>query len=220
MTMIEEPFLTDETDGEEIEVSLAEYLAFWGDDRSHAPFYNYGIEGDNLEYLRDDLLPLVERLLLTWQFQKPLDRQNMETVKAFLEAKIKALSAGEEAPPIFREEETFKNENGVVITYAAVRKAMKGQPFDMRLRGDDVEAFEKAVNQGIDGRLQACWVPDRGDKISAKGRISVSVESLPVLLRRLFESPSRNARNLAVGIMSTLGFRDNGQWVDRDKENF
>lgn len=75
------------------------------------------------------------------------------------------------------------------ITYKQIRKAHP-QPYEMSLVGDAARIVQKAVNIGIDSHLQACFVPDRGDKYTAKGYrldCAVSCESLPVLLRRLTE---------------------------------
>lgn len=94
------------------------------------------------------------------------------------------------------------------ITYARIRKAMKGENYPMTLVGRDAEVVQKAVNAGIDARLEACFVPDRGDafqyitpmdikpcarfpngaSLGTKLQCSVSPDSLPVLLRRLTEN--------------------------------
>ena len=87
-----------------------------------------------------------------------------------------------------------------VITYDAIRTAMDGEPYIMSLTGkDEILAVIEAVNQGIDSHLEACFCPDRGDRYEGgtrkTGRLTlcrtleccVSVESLPTLLRRLFE---------------------------------
>ena len=59
------------------------------------------------------------------------------------------------------------------VDYATVRNAMNGEPFPMSLTDDDeIKAVVAAVNQGIDAHLEACFVPDRGDKLrgwQAKG---------------------------------------------------
>jgi hypothetical protein len=225
--MLVEPDLIDITDDEETTVTVAEYLAMWGCDPCYdrAPrkpgdgytFYNYGSEGDDLTYLKERLVPAVTRQLQDTTMSDH-DREQFEAIKTFAEAKVKALEAGQEAPPVAREEETFTNEMLVKITYGQVRKAMKGEPFKMRLRGQEYGAFASAVNQGIDARLQACFSHDRGDKSDARGNISISEESLPVLIRRLYEADDERANSLAAGIMSTLGFSDTGKWSDPDDE--
>ena len=86
------------------------------------------------------------------------------------------------------------------VTYGTVRRAMDGQPYTMSLTGqDEIRAVIQAVNQGIDGHLEACFCPALGDRYEGGQRkagklvlcrtleCSVSPESLPVLLRRLFE---------------------------------
>lgn len=95
---------------------------------------------------------------------------------------------------------SFLQENGCEVSYAAVRTAMGGEPFPMSLVGEDAEAVCQAVDEGIDSHLEACNVPSRGDRYTLDSRMVgdrlagfnrlscvVSCESLPVLLRRLFE---------------------------------
>ena len=117
--------------------------------------------------------------------------------------------------------------NGTV-TYNAVRSAMDGQPYTMSLTGtDEIRAVVDAVNQGIDSRLEACFCPQRGDSYEGgkrkAGRLTlcrtlecvVSLESLPVLLRRLFEGDDAGMK-LAGDILMTLGFDDYGHFVGRE----
>lgn len=130
---------------------------------------------------------------------------------------------------------TFQNGNLCEITYDAVRDAMKGEPFTMSLTDKhEVAAVVAAVNQGIDSHLEACFVPERGDTYGAGERkagelvvcrsmdCEVSVESLPVLLRRLFELEHEDTevmdagRGLADCILAVLGFDDCGRWHERD----
>jgi len=103
------------------------------------------------------------------------------------------------------------NQNCCEIEYDAIIAACKGENYTMSLVGRDADVVIKAVNIGIDSRLQACNCPDRGDdygqgkrSIIASERTkfweageelvlantlecSISPESLCVLLRRLFE---------------------------------
>jgi len=75
------------------------------------------------------------------------------------------------------------------IRYSTIRERMDG-PFDMSLTGRDANVVMKAVNQGIDAHLEACYAPDRGDFYDWEGhRLNcvISKESLPTLLRRLSE---------------------------------
>jgi hypothetical protein len=117
--------------------------------------------------------------------------------------------------------------NGTV-TYNAVRSAMHGQPYTMSLTGsDEIRAVVDAVNQGIDSHLEACFCPQRGDSYEGgkrkAGRLTlcrtlecvVSPESLPVLLRRLFEGDDAGM-TLAADILMTLGFDEYGQFVGRE----
>jgi hypothetical protein len=111
------------------------------------------------------------------------------------------------------------------ITYSMIREKMKGEPYEMVLRGDDAKVVELAVNAGIDAHLEACFYPERGDKYEwqcdplaeyaaiAGLHCQVSLESLPVLLRRLSEmDPVDDCEDcfpdeLASTILETLGFK-------------
>lgn len=55
---------------------------------------------------------------------------------------------------------SIENSNCCKITYELVRQAMDGEPFTMQLAGNDGPIVEEAVNQGIDGHLEACFCPD------------------------------------------------------------
>ena len=118
-------------------------------------------------------------------------------------------------------------DNGTV-TYDAVRMAMDGNPYPMSLTGrDEMQAVVTVVNQGIDSHLEACFCPDRGDRYEGGQRnagkyvlcrtldCAVSVESLPVLLRRLCEGADAG-QSLASDILMTLGFDEYGQFVGRE----
>jgi hypothetical protein len=77
----------------------------------------------------------------------------------------------------------------------------------MTLTGTESPAVIDAVNQGIDSRLEACFVPDRGDSYNRVGRrleCEVSKESLPVLIRRLLEADGEEGLMLASAICETL----------------
>jgi len=113
----------------------------------------------------------------------------------------------------------FVNTEGRTITYEDVRRAMS-KPYTMSLTGRAIKAVMAAVNQGIDAHLEACFVPERGDLYAGGARrvgskvmchtldCSVSSESLPVLLRRLFELEDTDledeAQSLANDILETL----------------
>ncbi len=87
----------------------------------------------------------------------------------------------------------------------------------MSLVGEDRQVIIAAVNQGIDSHLEACFVPERGDRFrlhtppGTRGSISgprlecqLSPESLPVLVRRLLGSGEEQAESLAASICQTL----------------
>jgi hypothetical protein len=120
------------------------------------------------------------------------------------------------------------------VTYSAIRKAMGGEPYTMSLTdSNEVEAIIAAVNQGIDSHLEACYCPGRGDRYEGGRRMAgklvlchtldcyVSPESLPVLLRRLYELDTTEdvadaAMSLADAVLMTLGFDEYGQFVGRE----
>ena len=120
------------------------------------------------------------------------------------------------------------------VTYKAVRKAMGGESYTMSLTDTtEIRAVVEAVNQGIDAHLEACYCPDRGDSYEGGERkagklvlcrsldCTVSPESLPVLLRRLFEPDTTDdvaeaGMTLAGDILMTLGFDEYGQFVGRE----
>lgn len=100
------------------------------------------------------------------------------------------------------------------VNYEAVRAAMD-KPYKMEMKGKDAIVVQLAVNQGIDSYLEACYVPDRGDSFEVVSlghgltalKCVVSVESMPVLLRRLLEEDGRHAErahDLAGSIMDQL----------------
>ncbi len=106
----------------------------------------------------------------------------------------------------------LRQENLCEVEYDAIIAACNGEPYTMSLTDRrEIEVVIKAVNIGIDSRLQACYCPDRGDDYGQGERsitatsdakrwkkgdklvlartleCSISPESLCVLLRRLFE---------------------------------
>jgi hypothetical protein len=114
------------------------------------------------------------------------------------------------------------------VSYETIRQAMGDTPFTMSLTDtDEVRAVVAAVNEGIDGHLEACYCPERGDSYTGGKRKSgklvlchsldcrISPESLPVLLRRLCESESAGMA-LASDILMVLGFDEYGQFIGRE----
>lgn len=98
-----------------------------------------------------------------------------------------------------------------------IGKVVPKRGYSMSLVGEDRQKIIAAVNQGNDSHLEACFVPDRGDRYELTtppgiaGRIcgtrlecNVSVESLSVLVRRLMESGDESAESLASSICQTL----------------
>ena len=123
----------------------------------------------------------------------------------------------------------FENDNGFTVTYDCIRRAMGDEPFTMSLTDtDEIRAVIEAVNQGIDAHLEACFCPDFGDRYEGGERKAgkfvlcrsldcvVSRESLPVLLRRLFELENEAADSLASDILSVLGINEYGKLVSRE----
>ena len=102
-------------------------------------------------------------------------------------------------------------------------------PFTMSLTDtDEIRAVVNAVNQGIDSCLEACFCPDRGDRYDGGTRkagklvlcgtleCSVSKESLPILLRRLFDSDDEAGPRLASDVLTVLGINEYGELVGRE----
>ncbi len=128
------------------------------------------------------------------------------------------------------------NTGSGTVTYGEVRKAMKGKPFTMSLTDtDEIEAVVAAVNEGIDSHLEACFCPERGDHYDDGQRKAgklvlcrtlecvVSPESLPVLLRRLYESDLGGdtevhsaGMQLSADILLALGINEHGDFVGRE----
>ena len=120
------------------------------------------------------------------------------------------------------------------VTYRAVRKAMEGEPYTMSLTDTyEIRAVIEAVYIGIDSHLEGCFCSELGDRYKGGKRMAgkrllcrtlecvVSIDSLPVLVRRLFELRNVGddvldaARRLAGDILLTLGFDEFGKFVDR-----
>lgn len=120
------------------------------------------------------------------------------------------------------------------VTYHAVRRAMAGETYTLSLTDtNEIRAVVDAVNVGIDSHLEACFCRERGDRYEGGKRTAgkhalcrtlecaVSVESLPVLVRRLFELDSDErvadaGMTLAGDILMTLGFDEYGRFVGRE----
>jgi hypothetical protein len=122
------------------------------------------------------------------------------------------------------------------VSYETIRKAMGNEPFTMSLTdSDEINAVIAAVNEGIDGHLEACYCPDRGDRYEGGERRAgklvmcrtlecvVSPESLPTLLRRLCESElggdpdvQAEGNRLASDILMVLGINECGQFIGRE----
>ena len=104
--------------------------------------------------------------------------------------------------------------------------------YEMSLVGEDIEAVRRVVNVGIDAHLTACFCRERGDAYEQDERsitatsdtkwwksgekivlattleCRLSIESLLVLLRRLYEDGSDEAWSLRSAILSTLGIEE------------
>lgn len=140
--------------------------------------------------------------------------------------------------------QVFSNGMGCEIDYSEVVKACDGENYKMSLVGDDAKVVTLAVNMGIDSRLQAVFgefangersiiaTSDTdywkdGDKLILAHTLECEVEpeSLPVLLRRLYENMEYTGEDgddadvghsLAESILMTLGFDDYGRFVGRE----
>ena len=136
---------------------------------------------------------------------------------------------------------TVTNQNNGQISYEAIRIAMQGKPYPMSLADDrEIEVVTHAVNLRIDSRLQSCFCEldsyeavdnapkwKKGDEVVLARTLecSVSPDSLPVLLRRLFEDTEYVGEDgddqdvgslLAENILMTLGFDETGRLVGRE----
>ena len=100
---------------------------------------------------------------------------------------------------------------------AAIAAAAPIRGYTMSLVGENGHAVITAVNQGIDAHLEACFVPDRGDRYGcltaqdvarklpgSRMECLVSPESLVTLVRRLMQADDPVAESLAAGICQTL----------------
>jgi hypothetical protein len=152
------------------------------------------------------------------------DLQNLETLLRYLKANLGTKAEEKDG--------SFQNSNLVTINYSRVLEA-NTDPFPMKQHGDYAAVLAQAMQMGIDSHLEACFVEERGDRClfhkvaqiaTLNGEkviapccgshpnalsVVVSAESLPVLLRRLFELDyGRNtdaARCLADDILDTIG---------------
>jgi hypothetical protein len=139
-------------------------------------------------------------------------------------------------------EKLYNNMMGYEVSYEDIRAAMKGKPYPMSLTDDaQINAVVLAVNAGIDSHLEACFCPERGDHFERGARkvgnavlcytleCVVSVESMPVLLRRLTEGDVSGeeedgereddaGEDLANDILDSLGFDENGDWSEPDND--
>jgi hypothetical protein len=100
---------------------------------------------------------------------------------------------------------------------AAIAAVAPSHGYTMSLVGEDARAVIVAVNQGIDAHLEACFVPDRGDRYGSLAaqdtakkihgnrlECVISPESLVTLVRRLMQADDPAAESLAAGICQTL----------------
>lgn len=157
--------------------------------------------------------------------------------------------------------------SGCPVFYEDVREAMTGEYYEMSPVGSALKWVIRAINQGIDAHLEACFLPGddragdpelagysdlrlgRSDNCSylskkiavlndmdvhgihdeGRGRmeLSLSPESLPVLLRRLTEldnpedpeQESDHPGSLVSDILDTLGFDDTGRLRPKEERN-
>lgn len=115
--------------------------------------------------------------------------------------------------------EPFTDDLGREYTYDEIRDLMT-EPFTMQVVGDELDIVTKVVNVGIDAHLEACYIPEFGDRYevkttTVKGKVlsvkldcHVSKKSMPVLLRRLFESDDEKAWQLGRDIVDALEHDD------------
>jgi hypothetical protein len=154
--------------------------------------------------------------------------ENLDTLLRYLKANLGTTAEEKDG--------SFQNSNSVTITYTEVQEAHP-QPYEMELRGEAAVVVYQAILVGIDSRLEACFVKERGDKCLSQPEVHIanlndqqvitpqaacpnflklviSPKSLPVLLRRLCEMDfgdtdlQDEARSLADDILETIGLGD------------
>jgi hypothetical protein len=159
------------------------------------------------------------------------DLANIETLLRYLTANL-----GQTAK---QTDGSFQDSNLVTITYTQVRESHP-EPYAMKLWGDEAAVVAQAIIVGIDSHLEACFVKERGDK-SVRAfpqffhvatlndqqvmipeqaspnlvELEFTAESLPVLVRRLYEldfGADTNlqdvARCLADQILESIGLAE------------
>jgi len=224
MTMTEPEFV-----GDAVDMSAGEFAAQWGDGKTDdgCMFYSLERNCNDVSWL-DKFVAAIGRLLNDIgrnpdKYGKN-DSENLLTLRTYCQERLESINRGEMVESLISSSDILENQNGCKISYADIRKAMNGEPFDITTMSiKEKKMIAKAINVGIDSRLQACFVPDRGDKISTEnGRMAVefSIESFPVFLRRLFEMVGLNdtddtGTDLGSGCLEVLGFNDTGKFVGR-----
>jgi len=209
--MLDEIVLVVDGDEGKDRFSIAEFLAQYGADPCycHPPllpgdgyvFYNYSGSGDNLEYLAEQLIPAIGRQLESSRVSE-VDRDCFEQIRNFTRKKIAAIGGGQ---LVASANERYIDHNDKRIAYTQIRAAMHDEPFVMSLKSNDYQACARAINQGIDGHLEACFSPSRGDRQNGR-KFVISIESMPVLVRRLLEGDDKMV-SLGETMLAALGFR-------------
>lgn len=200
--------------------SVSEYLAMWGCDHAGDKpparvgdgflFYGYGEANADSAYL-EKLKGALERLMSNPRVRDHTpssDLLALEAIHGYVEARIEYARQVGSLPKTPPESETI-DLDGNSIPYAAISEAVAALAggYIVRARGDDYARLAAAVNQGIDARLQACFVPDRGDSLKGD-EFRFSPASLPVLVRRLLDTDDAEGASESMGrdILGTLGF--------------
>lgn len=98
---------------------------------------------------------------------------------------------------------SFKDQNLKTVLYQTVIDAVGTKPFKISVFGKDKASITKAIKQGIDSYLEAIQFTEI---LHTKHQLVVEVapQSMPVLLRRLFETGADNDQSLAGDIMTIL----------------
>jgi hypothetical protein len=92
---------------------------------------------------------------------------------------------------------------GEAVKACAKEQCPDGYPMEFHGGSDDYDAFEAAVEQGIDSYLEAVEFK-QGTGQYHRARFVVTPETLHVLVRRLLESDNEHANSLASSICETL----------------
>jgi hypothetical protein len=157
------------------------------------------VDEEVVDYVETHIVEPVRRNTAHWTKQ---DLANVEALHRYLQAQLGTTAEATDG--------SFQDSDLQTVTYGEVRQAHPA-PFPFSLVGNDAGAVAQVLAVGIDAHLEACFVEARGDRCTShqvaqiatlndqpvgmplcgqhprRLSLTLSSESLPVLLRRLFE---------------------------------